>query len=95
LQKLHFRLPESCLASMNLTEGYRHQRISGFWGLVEVDMTTLFSLTFSAIFLAFAVAAIIGHVLLIEALVRPFFARIALANRQALAKSSLLPQPAR
>jgi hypothetical protein len=45
--------------------------------LVEVDMTTLFSLTFSAVFMAFVVAAIVGHVLLIEALVRPFFARLA------------------
>ncbi len=58
-------------------------------------MTTLFSLTFSAVFLAFVVAAIVGHALLIEALVRPFFSRVALANRQALAKNSLLPQPAR
>ena len=58
-------------------------------------MTTLFSLTFSAVFMAFVVAAIVGHALLIEALVRPFFARIALTNRQALAKNSLLPQPAR
>jgi hypothetical protein len=67
----------------------------GLWGLVEVDMTTLFSLTFSAVFLAFVVAALVGHALLIEALVRPFFGRIALANRQPLAKNSLLPQPAR
>ena len=58
-------------------------------------MTTLFSLTFSAVFMAFVVAAIVGHALLIEALVRPFFSRFALANRQALAKNSLLPQPAR
>jgi len=64
-------------------------------------MTTLFSLTFGAFFFAFFaffaffVAAIVGHALLIEALVRPFFARVALANRQVLAKNSLLPQPAR
>ena len=58
-------------------------------------MTTLFSLTFSAVFLAFAAAAIVGHALLIEALVRPFFGRIALTNRQPLAENNLLPQPAR
>jgi hypothetical protein len=67
----------------------------GLWGLVEVDMTTLFSFAFGAIFLGFAIAALIGHALVIEALVRPFFGRIALANRQPLAKNSLLPQPAR
>jgi len=58
-------------------------------------MTTLFSLSFGAVFFAFFVAAIVGHALLIEALVRPFFARVALANRQPLAKNRLLPQPAR
>ena len=58
-------------------------------------MTTLFSLSFGFVFFAFFVAAIVGHALLIEALVRPFFGRVALANRQALAKNSLLPQPAR
>jgi hypothetical protein len=63
--------------------------------LVEVDMTTLFSFAFCAVFFAFFVAAVIGHVLLIDAFVRPFFGRVALANRQALAKNSLLPQPAR
>lgn|GEM_PF-2852022 len=40
-------------------------------------MTTLFSLTFGAVFFAFFVAVIVGHALLIEALVRPFFARLA------------------
>jgi len=58
-------------------------------------MSTLFSFAFSAIFLTFIVAAFIGHVLLIEALVRPFFGRVALANRQAVAKNGLLLQPAR
>lgn len=58
-------------------------------------MTTLFSLSFCAVFFAFFVAAIVGHALLLEALVRPFFGRVTLANRQALAKNSLLPQPAR
>ncbi|MEA2877672.1 MAG: hypothetical protein QOF14_2868 [Hyphomicrobiales bacterium] len=58
-------------------------------------MTTLFSLSFGAVFFAFVVAALVGHALLIEALVRPFFAKVALANRQAPATNSLLPQPAR
>jgi hypothetical protein len=62
--------------------------------LVEVDMTTLFSLSFSALFIAFIVAAIAGHVLLIEALVRPFFARAALPSRPAPAASSLRARPA-
>jgi hypothetical protein len=53
--------------------------------VVEVDMTTLFSLTFSAVFIAFVAAAIVGHALLIEALVRPFFARLAVKQ---------LPNPA-
>jgi hypothetical protein len=35
-------------------------------------MFTLFSLGFSALFVAFTVAAIVGHVLLVEAFVRPF-----------------------
>jgi hypothetical protein len=40
---------------------------------------TLFSLVFTALFLCFAVAAIVGHALLIGALLRPFFARMAFA----------------
>jgi len=68
---------------------------NGLWGLVEADMTTLFSFGFSAIFLAFVAAAIVGHALLIEALVRPFFGRVPLAKRQTPATNSLLPQPAR
>ncbi len=58
-------------------------------------MTTLFSFAFGGIFLAFIVAAIIGHALLIEALVRPFFATRALTNGSALTTNRLLPQPAR
>jgi hypothetical protein len=51
---------------------------------------TLFSFVFTAIFLSFIVAAIVGHALLIDALVRPFFSRFALARVPALTKSSLL-----
>jgi hypothetical protein len=36
---------------------------------------TIFSLAFTLIFLAFILIAIVGHVLLVSALVRPFFAR--------------------
>ena len=37
---------------------------------------TLFAFVFTALFLSFVVAAMVGHVLLIEALLRPFFARV-------------------
>ncbi len=43
-------------------------------------MTTLFSIAFTGIFIAFIVAAVLGHVLLIEAYARPFFARLAVAK---------------
>ena len=39
-------------------------------------MTELFSVTFTAIFVVFGVAAVIGHALLAEALVRPFFGKL-------------------
>ena len=51
---------------------------------------TLFSFVFTAIFLAFVIAAILGHVLLIEALVRPFFARAGLPRAPVLTKSRVL-----
>ena len=56
-------------------------------------MTTLFSVAFGGIFLAFVIAAIAGHVLVIEALVRPFFGRLAVANPAMLRKNSPLPRP--
>ncbi len=55
-------------------------------------MATLFSVAFTGIFLAFVIAAILGHVLLIEAYVRPFFGRIAVAKTAPLASNL---QPAR
>ena len=58
-------------------------------------MTTLFSLFFGAVFVAFFVAAIVGHALLIAALVRPFLGRVAVASRSRPEGNSLLPQPAR
>ena len=58
-------------------------------------MTTLFSFVFSAVFLMFIVAALVGHALLIQALVRPFFGTAALRNRSMPSQSNLLPQPAR
>ena len=39
-------------------------------------MTELFSVTFTGIFIVFGVAALVGHVLLAQALVRPFFGRL-------------------
>ena len=40
---------------------------------------TVFSFVFTALFLSFVISAIVGHALLIEALLRPFFARVPLA----------------
>ena len=57
-------------------------------------MTTLFSFAFSGLFLAFIVAAVLGHVLLIDALMRPFFGRTALGSQPLATKSSLLSHPA-
>ena len=36
---------------------------------------TLFSVVFTALFLSFVIAAIVGHALLIEAIARPFFGK--------------------
>ena len=59
-------------------------------------MSGLFSFAFAGIFLIFIFAAIIGHVLLVEALVRPFFSSgLAGANSPALVSSTLLPHPTR
>ena len=44
---------------------------------MEGRMTTLFSIAFTGIFIAFIIAAVVGHVLLIEASTRPFVARFA------------------
>jgi hypothetical protein len=60
---------------------------------VEVDMTTLFSFAFGGIFVVFIVAAIVGHVLVLEALVRPFFGRLAVPNKIVLGANSPLPRP--
>ena len=46
-------------------------------------MTDLFSVTFIGIFVVFGVAALIGHVLLAEALVRPFFGKLAMTKQPA------------
>jgi len=45
-------------------------------GIVEASMTELFSVTFTAIFVIFGVVAVVGHALLAEALVRPFFGKL-------------------
>jgi len=56
-------------------------------------MSTLFSFAFGGIFLAFIVAAVVGHALVIEAFVRPFFGRLAVSKTARPAGNSL--QPAR
>ena len=73
---------------VNLTKAYRNQ-MAGTWGFVEVAMSTLFSFAFGAIFLAFIVAVLVGHVLVIEALVRPFFGRLAVSKRPMSSQNSL------
>ena len=52
-------------------------------------MSSLFTIAFTGIFAAFVVAAIVGHVLLIGALVRPFFGKLTF-SRPAASKSGLL-----
>jgi hypothetical protein len=47
----------------------------GVGDLWELGMSAVFSIAFTAIFVAFVIAAIIGHVLLIGALLRPFFVK--------------------
>ena len=42
---------------------------------MEAALNELFSVTFTVIFVIFGVAALVGHVLLAEALVRPFFGK--------------------
>jgi hypothetical protein len=43
-------------------------------------MATLFSIVFTGLFIAFVVAAILGHLLLIEATFRPFVGKLAIAT---------------
>ena len=61
----------------------------GLGELWEVAMSSLFTVAFTGIFLAFIVVAIIGHVLLVGALVRPFFGKLTF-SRPAASKSGLL-----
>ena len=51
---------------------------------------TLFSFVFTALFLSFIVAAIVGHVLLIEALLRPFVGRVPLARMSVPSRNRVL-----
>ena len=46
-------------------------------------MTELFSVTFTAIFVIFGVVAVVGHALLAEALVRPFFGKLPVTKQPA------------
>lgn len=77
------------MARLNLTKRYGDQRDMGPGVLWEVDMATLFSIAFTGIFLAFITAAILGHVLLVQAYVRPFLGKLAVAPQ--LNKSTLAP----
>lgn len=56
-------------------------------------MSSLFSILFAGLFVSFVIAAIIGHALVIEALVRPFFGKLTAANPRATAHNSPLPHP--
>ena len=57
-------------------------------------MFALFSVTFGSLFIAFGVAAVIGHVLLIDVLLRPTSVAPA-GTADAVADASLQAQPAR
>lgn len=46
-------------------------------------MTDIFAVIFTGIFVIFGVAALVGHVLLAEALVRPFFGKLAVTKQPA------------
>ena len=56
-------------------------------------MSSLFSVVFTGIFVAFVLAAIVGHALLVGALLRPFFSRLSLTPM--LLWHGQRPQPAR
>ena len=43
-------------------------------------MQTVFSIVFTGLFIAFVVAAVLGHVLLIQAYIRPFVAKLAISK---------------
>ena len=43
-------------------------------------MTTVFSFAFGAVFLAFILMALVGHALLLGAIVRPFLGKLAAAK---------------
>ena len=54
---------------------------------------TLFSFVFTALFLAFVVAAIVGHALLIEALLRPFFGKVLVPHMSAPSREPRADRP--
>jgi hypothetical protein len=55
-------------------------------------MATLFSIAFTSLFIVFIVAAVLGHALLIQAYVRPFVGKLAVAK---LTRRLSTLQPAR
>jgi len=52
-------------------------------------MATAFSIGFTGLFIAFAVAAVVGHALLAEALFRPFLGTLNLKPRPATSDALL------
>jgi hypothetical protein len=57
--------------NLPLRQANKQTRALGF--LWELAMPEIFSLGFSALFAVYVIAAVIGHLLLIGALLRPFF----------------------
>lgn len=53
-------------------------------------MTELFSVTFTGIFVVFGVAALVGHVLLVQALVRPFSGKLTSRKQPAMSGTLLV-----
>ena len=51
---------------------------------------TLFSVVFAVLFLSFVVAAIVGHALLIEALLRPFVGKVLVPHISAPSRNRVL-----
>jgi predicted cupin superfamily sugar epimerase len=79
LQTIHLFASNDFPAPLNLPEGQGDQWTLGL-AFLEGHMATLFSIVFTGIFIAFIVAAVLGHALLIGAYVRPFFARLTIAK---------------
>ena len=62
-------------AQVNLTDRQANKQTRALGFLWELAMLEIFSFGFSALFAVYVSAAVIGHILLIGALLRPFFGR--------------------